>query len=94
MIKTFKKIDNVLEKNQLLIANEIQEVYQQIKDGLLKQDAEYYDFRTNVSSDKEEIIDAYKNKNLIFYTENKDKLHKLLELLNKEIQKVRKELQI
>ena len=94
MIKTFEKIDNVLEKNQLLIANEIQEVYQQIKDGLLKQDAEYYDFRTNVSSDKEEIIDAYKNKNLIFYTENKDKLHKLLELLNKEIQKVRKELQI
>lgn len=94
IVDTFLKIDDVLEKNQLLIANEIQEVYQQIKDGLLKQDAEYYDFRTNVSSDKEEIIDAYKNKNLIFYTENKDKLHKLLELLNKEIQKVRKELQI
>ena len=94
IIDTFLKIDDVLEKNQLLIANEIQEVYQQIKDGLLKQDAEYYDFRTNVSSDNEEIIDAYKDKNLIFYAEHKDKLHKLLELLNKEIQKVRKELQI
>jgi hypothetical protein len=94
MIKTFKKIDNVLEKNQLLIANEIQEVYQQIKDSLLNQDAEYYNFNINYSTNNEELEDAYKDKNLLFYTENKDKLHKLLELLNKEIQKVRKELQI
>ena len=94
MIKTFEKIDNVLEKNQLLIANEIQEVYQQIKGSLLKQDAEYYDFTINHSNDEEEIQDAYKDKNKDFYNEHKDLLNKLLELLNKEIQKVRKELQI
>lgn len=94
MIKTFEKIDNVLEKNQLLIANEIQETYQQIKDSLLNQDAEYYNFSMNVSTDYKETIDAYKDKYQIFYNEHKNKLHKLLELLNKEIQKVRKELQI
>lgn len=94
MLETFMKIDNVLEKNQLLIANEIQEIYQQIKDSLLKQDAEYYDFNINYSTDKEEIQDAYKDKNKEFYNEHKDLLNNLLELLNKEIQKVRKELQI
>ena len=94
IIDTFLKIDNVLEKNQLLIANEIQEIYQQIKDSLLNQDAEYYDFKTNGSTNNQEIQDAYNQKNLIFYNKHKDKLHKLLELLNKEIQKVRKELQI
>ena len=91
---TFLIFVNVLEKNQLLIANEIQEVYQQIKGSLLKQDAEYYDFTINHSNDEEEIQDAYKDKNKDFYNEHKDLLNKLLELLNKEIQKVRKELQI
>ena len=94
IVDTFLKIDDVLEKNQLLIANEIQEVYQQIKGSLLKQDAEYYDFTINHSNDEEEIQDAYKDKNKDFYNEHKDLLNKLLELLNKEIQKVRKELQI
>ncbi|MDN5081976.1 hypothetical protein [Aliarcobacter butzleri] len=94
MIDTFRKIDNVLEKNQLLIANEIQEIYKQIKDSLLKQDAEYYDFRINGSNNDEEIQDAYADKDKIFYKQHKDELHKLLELLNQEIQKVRKEIQI
>lgn len=94
MLETFMKIDNVLEKKQLLIANEIQEIYQQIKDSLLKQDAKYYDFNINYSTEKEEIQDAYKDKNKEFYNKHKDLLNNLLELLNKEIQKVRKELQI
>ena len=94
MLDTFIKIDNVLEKNQLLITNEIQEIYQEIKDDLLNQDAKYYDFRINISTDNEEISDAYKDKVIEFYNKNKEKLDALLELLNNEIQNVRKKLQI
>ncbi|WP_152054590.1 hypothetical protein [Aliarcobacter butzleri] len=94
MIDTFEKIDNVLEKNQLLIANETQEIYQQIKDSLLNQNAEYLNFKNNISNNYEEIQDAYKDKNKNFYKQHKDELHKLLKLLNQEIQKVRKEIQI
>ena len=92
-LKTFLQIDGILELNQLLIPDSIQEIYQEIKEKLSIQNADYENFNDN-SSDKDEIIDAYKDKDKIFYAKNKSNLEQFFNLLTEEIQIVRKGLQI
>ncbi len=92
-LKTFLQIDGILELNQLLIPDSIQEIYQEIKEKLSIQNADYENFNDN-SSDKDEIIDAYKDKDKKFYAKNKSSLELLFNLLKEEIQIVRKGLQI